>query len=183
MRFTDFLKATVLISAGAATALAVVSVAAAGSQKTTQLALIGAGWWLAAGAYGAYLGRRSQASPAIGRLLAGARTTPVLPELQPGRIVLNRLWPLLLSMLSAGALAFVAPQIPVIATGFAIIWSLAWRRQEKAVSAIEDRDGVRFYVERTSPIQPIRLVRTPGFTSIFPSPNGAGKPDAALRGR
>jgi len=34
-----------------------------------------------------------------------------------------------------------------IATGFAIIWALAWRRQESAVAAIEGRDGVRFYVE------------------------------------
>jgi hypothetical protein len=181
VRFTDFLKATVLISAGAATALAVVGVTGASSQGETELALIGVGWWVLATLYGTYLGRRSQVSAAIGRLLASARTSPALPELQPGRILINRLWPLLLSMLSAGALAFLAPQIPMIATGFAIIWALAWRRQEKAVAAIEDRDGVRFYVERTSPIQPIRLLRTPGFTSIFPSPNGAGKPDAALR--
>ena len=29
--------------------------------------------------------------------------------------------------------------------------------------AIEERDGVRFYVDRTSPFSPIRLIRTPGF--------------------
>jgi len=43
------------------------------------------------------------------------------------------------------------------------------------VTAIEDRDGVRFYVERTSPLKPIELVRTPGLTAIYPSPNGAGR--------
>ena len=181
MRFTDFLKATVLISAGAATALAAVSVTAASSQGETELALIGVGWWLLAALYGTYLGRRSHASPAIARLLAGARTSPALPELQPGRILVNRLWPLLLSMLVAGALAFLAPQIPAIATGLRDHLGAGLAPSGEGGGAIEDRDGVRFYVERTSPIQPIKLLRTPGFTSIFPSPNGSGKPDAALR--
>jgi hypothetical protein len=133
---------------------------------------------------GLWLGRRPQTSQPIARLLAVARTTPVLPEQQPGRILLNRLWPLMASTISAGALGFVFPQVPAIATGFAIIWALAWRRQESAVSAIEGRDGVRFYVERTSPIHPIQLLRTPGFYSSFPSPNGSGKVEGALhRGR
>ena len=43
--------------------------------------------------------------------------------------------------LLAGGLAFLAPQIPGIAAGFAIIWALAWRRQDAAVAAIEERDG------------------------------------------
>ena len=99
-------------------------------------------------------------------------------------MLLNRLWPLLVSTVPAGALAFVFPQVPAIATGFAIIWALSWRRQEAAVAAIEDRDGVRFYVERTSPVQPIKLLRTPGFHTTFPSPNGRGVVDPALdRGR
>ena len=50
-----------------------------------------------------------------------------------------------------------------MAAGFTIIWALAWRRQERAVLAIEERDGVRFYVDKTSPFSPIRLIRTPGF--------------------
>ena len=90
--------------------------------------------------------------------------------------MLNRLWPLLLSTIGAGALAFVLPQVPAVATGFAIIWALAWRRQASAVTAIEERDGARFYVERTSPLQPIRLVRTPGFRSNLFELNGASRP-------
>jgi hypothetical protein len=54
-----------------------------------------------------------------------------------------------------------------VAAGFAIIWALAWRRQEHAVLAIEERDAVRFYVDQTSPLSPIRLVRTPGFGGSF----------------
>ena len=67
--------------------------------------------------------------------------------------MLNRLWPLLFSTIGAGALAFLVPQVPAVATGFAIIWSLAWRRQASAVTAIEERDGARFYIEKTSPLQ------------------------------
>jgi hypothetical protein len=45
--------------------------------------------------------------------------------------------------------------------------ALAWRRQASAVEAIEERDAARFYVDRTSPLQPIRLIRTPGFGGAF----------------
>jgi hypothetical protein len=181
MRFTDFLKATVLISAGAASALAAATVVGINADANATLALVSLGWWVASGAYGAWLGRRAETSPPIARVLAAARFSPALPELRPGRILLNRLWPLLVMTVVAGALAFLFPQVPMIAAGFAIIWSLSWRRQEQAVAAIEDRDGVRFYVEPTSPVQPIQLLRTPGFHSEFPSPNDTGKADPALR--
>jgi hypothetical protein len=48
-----------------------------------------------------------------------------------------------------------------------------WRKQDGAVQAIEERDGVTFYVERTSPVRPIQLVRTPGFRREVPSLNGS----------
>ena len=174
MRFTDFLKATVLISAGAATALAVGHRRRrrAGLQRDAR-AVCGrlvAGW---RPAIGAWLGRRAQTTPPIARLLARRARRRRCPSWRPGRVLLNRLWPLLVSTVVAGALAFLFPQVPAIATGFAIIWALAWRRQESAVAAIEERDGVRFYVEPTSPVEPIQLLRTPGFYSSFPSPNGS----------
>jgi hypothetical protein len=180
VRFTDFLKATVLISASAATALAAVTVVAASSDLDYTLVFFAAVWWLIAGALGMWIGGRTQTSPQIGRLLASAKLSPMLPELQPGRILLNRLWPLLACTVLASGLALLYPQVPAIATGFTIIWALAWRRQESAVSAIEDRDAARFYVERTSPFQPIRLLRTPGFHSSFPSLDGAGETEGAL---
>ena len=58
--------------------------------------------------------------------------------------------------MGAGVAAIFVPQVAGIATGFAIIWALAWRRQDAAVAAIEERDGVRFYVDNTSPLSPIR---------------------------
>ena len=68
--------------------------------------------------------------------------------------------------LLAGGLAFLAPQVPGIAAGFAVIWALAWRRQDAAVTAIEERDGAAFYVRRTSPLRPMALERTPGFKAL-----------------
>ena len=131
------------------------------------------GWWVIAGAIGMRLGRRAQTSSPIATLLASARMQSSLPEVDPARTVLNRLWPLLLSTLGAGALGFALPQVPAIACGFAIIWALGWRRQASAVTAIEERDGARFYVERTSPLRPIKLVRTPGFRTNLLELNGA----------
>jgi hypothetical protein len=142
----------------------VIALSREADERTTYLCAI---WWLGASLIGLFIGRGTRASPAITRLLASARSQTLLPELHPGRTLVNRLWPLLLVTIGAGALSIVAPQIPAIATGFAIIWSLAWRRQEAAVAAIEERDGVRFYVDRTSPLAAIRLVRTPGFGGDF----------------
>ncbi len=177
MRFTEFLRITVLISAAAATLLAVLTLAGANGTSDDLVVPLGAAWWVAAGLIGVWLGRRPETSQPIASLLASARMQATLPQVQPGRTVLNRLWPLLVSTIGAGALAFVLPQVPAVATGFAIIWALAWRRQSSAVTAIEERDGARFYIERTSPLQPIKLVRTPGFRSnLFELNGGAVRP-------
>jgi hypothetical protein len=173
MRFTDFLRTTVLISAGAASALGAVTVAGAAGNGDSVIVPVSAGWWVLAALIGILFGRRAETSPPIASLLASARMQSTLPEVSPSRTVFNRLWPLLLSTLGAGALAFVLPQVPAVATGFAIIWALAWRRQASAVTAIEERDGARFYIERTSPFKPIRLVRTPGFRSNLFELNGS----------
>jgi len=174
VRFVDFLRTTVLLSAGAATALAAITVLAGGSASNKLLVPIAVGWWLLATVIGLRLGRRAETTPPIARLLSGARATTTLPEHHPSAILLNRLWPLLLVTLLSGGLAFLAPQIPGIAAGFAIIWALAWRRQDAAVAAIEERDGASFYVRRTSPVRPMSLVRTPGFTASRPEHvNGA----------
>ncbi len=170
MRFVDFLKTTVLLSAGAATALAAVTVVAAGRSSDALLVSVAIGWWVLAALIGLRLGRRAETNPPIARLLAGAKATNTLPEHRPGGIVLNRLWPLLVFTVLAGGLAFLAPQIPGIAAGFAIVWALAWRRQDAAVAAIEGRDGVCFYVRRTSPVRPMALERTPGFKTLHAEP-------------
>jgi hypothetical protein len=168
VRFTDFLKTTVLLSAGAATTLAAAAVIGASADSNARLVLVAAGWWVVAAAIGTYAGRRPTSSPAISRLLASARASTTLPEQRPAAVLLNRLWPLVLVTIVGAGMAFLAPQVPAIAAGFAIIWSLSWRRQESAVTAIEERDGIRFYVEQTSPVSPMKLVRAPGFKAFLP---------------
>jgi hypothetical protein len=178
MKFTDFLRTTVLLSAGAATVLALVTLASANNSGNDTVLVFALGWWAIALVIGSWLGRGSAVSQQIGSLLASARTQPTLPELRPGLTLLNRLWPMLACTIGAGAVAFLVPQVPAVAGGFAIIWTLAWRHQSAAVMAMEERDGARFYLQRTSPWRPIRLVRTPGFRSNLMElgANGAGRP-------
>src|SRR5690349_3473595 len=117
MRFPDFLRTTVLLSAAAATVLAAVTLAGANGNGDSLLVPFAAGWWVIAGLIGIWLGRRASTNPPIASLLASARTQPSLPELNPSRTLLNRLWPLLVSTVGAGALAFVLPQVPAVAAG------------------------------------------------------------------
>jgi hypothetical protein len=162
VRFVDFLKATVMLSAGSATFLAALTVLSVRDDFEPRFMSVAIGWWLAAALIGAWMGRRNAASPPIARLLADARMQMSLPDMRPAMTLLNRLWPLLFSTIGAAALGVFAPQVSAVAAGFAIIWALAWRRQDAAVAAIEDRDGFRFYIDKTAPFAPIRLIRTPG---------------------
>jgi hypothetical protein len=176
MRFVDFLRSTVLLSGGAATTLGVLTLIAATRDQDDQVALYATGWWVVATLIGSWVGRRNEINPPIARLLADAKAATMMPDVRPGATMLNRLWPMLLAVVVAGALTFLGPQIPGIAAGFTIIWALAWRRQESAVSAIEERDGVTFFIDKTSPLRPIQLMRLPGFRRERPTINGVGPP-------
>jgi len=168
MRFGDFLRAAVLLFAGAATALAVVGIAGARAEDNTTLLYVAVTWWVVAAVTGGWLGRGKVEG--IDRLLADARSTQTLPEVEPGRVILNRLWAVVLVTILAGGLAVLIPQVPAIAAGFFLLVALWWRRQPSAVTAIEERDGVRFYVERGSLFEPTQLIRTPGFRRNEPAP-------------
>jgi hypothetical protein len=168
VRFGDFLRTAVLLFAGAATACAVVAIAGARAEDNTTLLYVALGWWIAAALLGLWLGRGR--IEGIERVLADARSSQTLPEVEPGRIILNRLWALMLATVVSGGLAWLIPQVPAMAAGFFLLAALWWRRQPSAVTAIEERDGVRFYVERGSPLAPTKLIRTPGFRRNEPAP-------------
>jgi hypothetical protein len=163
LRFTDFLKTTVLLTAGEATALAAVTVIAASAKGDTVTIVFSIAWWLVAAAIGAWIGRMKRPTARIATLLAQARSSSALPAVQPQSVLLNRLWPLGVSAVVAAAISWLLPQVASVATGYAILVALAWRRQEAAVSAIEGRDGAQFYVLPTSPLGGISLMRTPGY--------------------
>jgi len=170
VRFREFLRVAVLLFGGAATALAVVSVVGATRSDDNVLLFVALGWWLVAAAAGLWVGRQLRATPGIARLLAGARATTSLPELEPGSVLFNRLWPLAVFTVGAGAIGFFLPQVPAVATGYALLVALSWRRQASAVAAIEDRDGVQFWFDRSSPFRAPRLLRLPGLRKIEPLP-------------
>jgi hypothetical protein len=172
MRFTDFLKTTVLLTAGEATALGAVTILAAGAKDDSVTIVFSLAWWAVAGVIGAWIGRTERPSTRIASLLAAARSSRALPEVRPAAVLVNRLWPLGLSALIAAGISWRFPQVASVATGYAILVALAWRRQESAVSAIEGRDGARFYVVPTSPLSGISLMRTPGYRHS--EGNGAG---------
>ena len=170
MRFIDFLRTTVLACAAAATVLGALAIRSVALEGDTALLVFSLAWWALATVVGAWLGRERATLPAIARLLAGARSTTTLPEqAKPGRVARSTGCGRCSRCSSCRpALAWLFPQIPAIAAGFLAIWALYWRRQEAAVTAIEERDGVAFYVEQTKPWKPIQLVRTPGFRRIGP---------------
>ncbi len=169
MRFREFLRVSVLIYAGAATALAVVSVVGATRADSSTLVYVAAVWWCAAVVAGLWLGRRPETTEGIGRLLAEARSTNSLPELEPGSVMFNRLWPVAVVTVLAGVIGFFFPQVPVVATGFFLLIALLMRMQSSAVAAIEGRDGVEFWFDKTSPLGAPKLVRLPGLRRIEPA--------------
>lgn len=170
MRFTDFLRVSVLLFGGSGTVLATVAIARATADDDRALILVAVGWWTIAAVAGLWLGRRMEPTPGIARLLAGARSTNTLPEIEPGAIIFNRLWPLAVLTVLSGAAAFLFAQVPAIAAGYAIGIALTWRKQAGGVQAIEDRDGARFYVDRGSPFGAPKLIRTPGLRKVEPVP-------------
>ena len=80
MQFVDFLKTTVLLSAGSATLLAALTVARVAASADYGPMDVAVGWWLLAALIGGWLGRRNAASPPIARLLADARLQTMLPK-------------------------------------------------------------------------------------------------------
>lgn len=164
MVYSDLLRLTVLLTGAMATALGAVGVIAANGDDDTTTLIVAGVWWVIAAAIGLWMGTPRRAADAMRRTLADARTRTALPVESPGRIAFTRLWPLGLVALLAAGVAWIWPQVPVIGAGYAILVALQWRNREAVVTGVEDRDGVRFYVEPTSVFEPVRLIRTPGLT-------------------
>jgi hypothetical protein len=175
MPYTDLLRLTVFLTAGEATALGGVTVLSAAGKDDTLTLLVAAGWWTLAVVIGLYLGRRANAAEGVREVLGGARTATSLPVETPTQIALERLWPIAVTAIAAGALGFFWPGVTAIAAGYALLVALAWRTREAAVLGVEDRDGVKFFVEPTSALSPVELVRTPGLGTA-PSRHGHPPP-------
>ncbi len=165
MPYTDLLRVTVFVTGAEATALGAITAIGATRTESPTTIVVAAVWWLIALGIGFYLGRPGRAVEDMRDPLARARTATSLPVETPSRIALGRLWPILLTAVIAGGLGLYFPGVAVVGAGYALIVSLAWHTREAAVLAIEQRDGVKFYVVPTSALRPVKLVRTPGLRS------------------
>ena len=61
------------------------------------------------------------------------------------------------------------PKIRAVFYQLALLVALLWRRQSSAVAAIEGRDGVEFWFDRTSPLVAPKLLRLPGLRRVEPT--------------
>jgi len=165
MPYTDLLRVTVFLTGAEATALGAITALAAGRDSDATTVYVAAAWWLIALVLGLYLGRPANAADGVRDALARARTATSLPEETPSRISAARLWPIAVTAIVAGALGIVFPGVAAVGAGYALLVALAMRTREAAVLAIEQRDGVKFYVVPNSALRPIQLVRTPGLRS------------------
>jgi hypothetical protein len=165
MAYSDLLRTTVLLAGAEATALAAITALVVNRDDDTTTLAVAAIWWLTALVVGLYLGRPARAAEGLRDALARARTATSLPPETPGRIAFARLWPIAFTAIAAGALGVFLPGVAAVGAGYALLVALAWRTREAAVLAIEQRDGVKFYVVPNSALRPIQLVRSPGLRS------------------
>ncbi len=165
MPYTDLLRVTVFVTGAEATVLGAISALGASREGDEMTVIVAAVWWLISLAIGIYMGRPARASEDMRDPLARAKTATSLPPETPARIAIGRLWPIVLTAFVAGGLGLFFPGVAVIGAGYALIVSLAWHTREAAVLAIEQRDGVKFYVVPTNALRAVELVRTPGLRS------------------
>jgi hypothetical protein len=163
--YTDLLRVTVFITGAEATVLGAISAISVGGEPSPTTLIVAVAWWAIAIILGFWLGRPERAREDMREPLAKARMATSLPVESPTRISVQRLWPVAVTAIIAGGLGLFFPGVAIIGTGYALIVSLGWHTREGAVQAIEERDGVRFYVVPNSALRPIQLVRTPGLRS------------------
>jgi hypothetical protein len=163
--FSDLLRTSVFITGAEATILAAITALGIGREDNATTLYVALVWWIVAFAVGLWLGRPERAAEEMRDPLARAKTATSLPPQSPARIAIGRLWPMALFVVGAGVLGVIWPGVAAIGAGYALLVSVAWHNREGAVVAVEQRDGVKFYVVPTNALRPIELVRTPGLRS------------------
>jgi hypothetical protein len=160
VRYCDYLHTSVLMIASSAFALILIAAGSMGAAGRTMI-ILSIGWIVVAVIVGLWIGRGSSIQEPVRLLLSKSRPEPIFPTIEPAAVLFARLWPVLAITLVAAVAAYWYPQLAVAAAGYGLLWALAWRKQSDAVLAIEERDAVHFWIVRSSPIKPPKLVRVP----------------------
>lgn len=161
MRFCEYLRATVMLLGASSIALLVIAIGAIVREGSTLLMIVTLVWNALAVLIGMWLGRGAGAMESIRVLLSRSRPEPAFPVIEPGAVLLSRLWPVMTLALVAAIGSFWLESLPAVSAGYGLIWSLAWRKQPLAVEAIEDRDSVHFWIVRSPAMHQPKLVRVP----------------------
>jgi hypothetical protein len=161
MRYCDYLHTSVLMIASSAFALMLIAAGALLRDPATNLIAMSVGWIVVSVVAGLWIGRGAHVQEGVRALLSKSRPEPIFPKIEPPAVLMSRLWPVLAITLIATVSAYWFAQLAVAAAGCGLIWALAWRKQSDAVLAIEERDAVHFWIVRSNPLKPPRLVRVP----------------------
>lgn len=145
----------------AALALILVGAGSLAWYGSALMVVLSIAWVVICVACGLWLGRGSAIQESVASLLSKSRPEPIFPKIEPPAVLLSRLWPVLAITLLAAISSYWFPQLATAAAGYGLLWSLAWRKQSDAVLAIEERDLVHFWIVRSSPLAPPKLVRVP----------------------
>jgi hypothetical protein len=159
MRYSEYLRTSVLLLGTSSFALLVVAVGQIAREPSVLLLILGSVWIVIACLIGIWLGRGNQVMASIGTLLSRSRPEPIFPKIEPAAVLFTRLWPVLAIVLISAAAAVWLPQLAIAAAGYGLLWSIAWRKQALAVEAIEERDAVHFWIVRTAAFKHPKLVR------------------------
>lgn len=161
MRYCDYLHSSVLMIGSSAVALILISAGSLARDGSMTLIVLSIAWLAICVVVGLWQGSGQSVQDSVRRLLSKSRPEPIFPKIEPPAVLLSRLWPVLAITIVAAFSAYWFPQFAVAAAGYGLLWSLAWRRQSDAVLAIEERDTVHFWIVRSSPFAPPKLVRVP----------------------
>jgi hypothetical protein len=161
MRYCDYLHSSVLLIGSSALALILISAGSLASDGGTTLVALSIAWISIAVVAGLWVGGGMAVQESVRTLLSKSRPEPIFPKIEPPAVLLSRLWPVLAITILAAITSYWFPQLAVAAAGYGLFWALAWRRQSDAVLAIEERDAVHFWIVRSSPFAPPKLVRVP----------------------
>lgn len=161
MRFCDYLRATVMLLSVSAITLLAIAIAAIVREDNGPLLVLTAIWNAVSVAIGLWIGRGAQPMESIRVLLSRSRPEPVFPKIEPGVVLLSRLWPVLALVVVAAVGSVLMASLPAVTAGYGLIWALAWRKQAGAVEAIEERDAVHFWIVRSGAFSRPKLVRVP----------------------
>jgi hypothetical protein len=161
MRYCDYLHTSVLLIGSSAFALLLISASAVLQDGGESLIVLSIVWLAICVLIGLWTGRGGAIQESVRALLSRSRPEPIFPAVEPPAVLLSRLWPVLAIVILSAISTYWFPQLAVAAAGYGIIWALAWRKQSDAVLAIEERDAVHFWIVRSSPFKPPKLVRVP----------------------